>query len=533
MVGIAVGVALCAAAALVIWQIVKAPWKLFAGGKAKTEAVIPNDYVRENSFIGRTPKTVTIPTYEEAASQLPQPLWDGHEDVIRCYNKAWQIAFQNLNNPREHSGLIAPFIDAAFNEHLFMWDSCFMLMFGKYAAKLFPFQETLDNFYAFQHEDGFICREIAEENGADIFAPHNIVSTGPNVMSWCEYEHYLFHGDTARMESIFPVLLAYHQWLRKNRTRPDGGYWTNGWASGMDNMPRLKNKSRLACYFSHGNMVWVDACMQQLLSCNILIEMAQMCGRTADVADLEEEREVLKKLINEKLWDEKSRFYYDLWADGQHSDVKIAGAYWGLLADAVPEERRQGFVEHLSNPKEFNRPNRIPTLSADSKFYNPKGDYWRGSIWAPTNYMALKGLEKHGHHALAFEIAENALKNVVEVFRKSGTLYENYAPESAQKGSIAKGDFVGWSGLFPISTLFEYVFGLKWNGRTKELVWDVFLADRFGVQNFPLGMEGTANILCPKRENAQGKPNVQVTADMDFTLVLRWNGQEERISIHQ
>ena len=64
MIGMAVVVVLCVAAALVIWQIVKAPWKLFAGGKAKTETVIPNDFVRENSFIGRTPKTVTIPTYE-------------------------------------------------------------------------------------------------------------------------------------------------------------------------------------------------------------------------------------------------------------------------------------------------------------------------------------------------------------------------------------------------------------------------------------------------------------------------------------
>lgn len=155
----------------------------------------------------------------------------------------------------------------------------------------------------------------------------------------------------------------------------------------MDNLPRQKDKSISARYYSHGHMVWSDACFQQILSCRILIEMANVCGRKADVKEIVEERDKLKQIVNERLWDETSAFYYDLWDDGQLNMIKSIGAYWALLADAVPQDRIEDFVAHLKNEKEFNRPNRVPALSADSEYYEPGGKYWRGSIWAPTNYM--------------------------------------------------------------------------------------------------------------------------------------------------
>ncbi|MFI3202455.1 MAG: hypothetical protein R3Y54_13220 [Eubacteriales bacterium] len=44
----------------------------------------------------------------------------------------------------------------AFNDHLFMWDSAFIVQFGKYANHIFSFQNTLNNSYVTQEEDGFI-----------------------------------------------------------------------------------------------------------------------------------------------------------------------------------------------------------------------------------------------------------------------------------------------------------------------------------------------------------------------------------------
>ena len=66
-----------------------------------------------------------------------------------------------------------------------MWDSSFILMFARYGTRFFPFQNTLNNFFAKQHPDGFSCREI-KADGADCFERYDPVSTGPNLMPWCE-----------------------------------------------------------------------------------------------------------------------------------------------------------------------------------------------------------------------------------------------------------------------------------------------------------------------------------------------------------
>ncbi|MBK7031360.1 MAG: glycoside hydrolase, partial [Bacteroidales bacterium] len=147
------------------------------------------------------------------------------------------------------------------------------------------------------------------------------------------------------------------------------------------------------------------------------------------------------------MWNESSSFYFDRFQDGSLSEVKSIASYWALLAGIVPANRLDPFIGHLQNPGEFARKHRVATLSADHPLFNPEGGYWRGSIWAPTNYMVLRGLTQNGYDSLAFEIAWNHLNNVVEVFNNTRTLFENYAPDKVQ-GNDRK-DFVGWTGIVP------------------------------------------------------------------------------------
>ena len=121
------------------------------------------------------------PPSTQARRLLPEPFWDGHASAIACTDKAWKLAFANLRRPEPASGFVARFIDPAFNDCVFLWDSCFMTLFGRYGARAFPFVRTLDNFYAKQHPDGFICREIGRALGDDRFPRFDPSSTGPNV----------------------------------------------------------------------------------------------------------------------------------------------------------------------------------------------------------------------------------------------------------------------------------------------------------------------------------------------------------------
>ena len=330
-----------------------------------------------------------------------------------------------------------------------------------------------------------------------------------------------------RLAKVFPPLMAYHEWLRLNHTWPDGTYWSSGWGCGMDNLPR--QQPGYVIMFSHGHMVWNDACLQELMNCNILMEMARLLGREDEVAGLREERDNLEKVINEKLWDEETAFYYDLWKNGELNMVKHIGAYWALMAEAVPEERIDRFVAHLENEKEFKCPHRIPALSADHPWFGKDGGYWNGGIWAPTNYMVLGGLDKYGKFALSHEIARNHLENVVSVFKKTGTVFENYAPfpgedGTARPGNPAKGDFVGWTGLVPIAVLLEHVIGLKPNAEKNTISWHINLLERHGVEKYPFGKNATLTLLCEERSSKEEEPQVTVQSTEPVRIEIIWDG---------
>jgi glycogen debranching enzyme len=478
-----------------------------------------NPRVARNTFLDAPLKTGPLPTYEESRGRLPRPVWDGHPDALACYDRTWEIAFKNLRNANREAGFVSDFIDTAFNGYLFMWDSSFIVMFGKYGSRVFDFQATLDNFYSHQHRDGFICREICEDQSGEQFTRDDPAATGPNILPWAEWEYFLQTGDRERLSRVFDPLCAFHEWFRLHRSWPDGSYFACGLSCGMDNQPRTPKGYNAAQH--HGFMSWIDTCAQEYLSATILCKMAAVLGRTDETAALEEERALLSRTVNGTMWNDADAFYYDKLRDGTLSTVKTVGAYWTLLADLVPAERMDRFVAHLDNEKEFKRPVRVPSLSADHPQYDSdKGGYWCGAVWAPTDYMVLRALSDHGYDALAHEIGKNIHSAVVKVFNDTGTVWENYAPEKAAPGA-AREDFVGWTGLLPISVLFEYVFGIRTDPIRNKITWNLTEPERHGVQRYPFGDAAVDLIAEAETEGAPRRVTVRSEKPVDVEVTCR------------
>jgi hypothetical protein len=301
---------------------------------AKDEFPLPVRYpVSENPFLMRQYVPAPLPEYDP--EKLPALIADDHPAWVATYNKAWQIAFQNIRQPEPDSGFVSSFIDTAFNKNTFMWDSCFMTMFGRYGRRVFNFMGTLDNFYARQHADGFICREINTYDGEDFFTPFDSRSTGPNIMAWAEWIDYQTSGDVDRLRAIFPALVGYHRWWKDWRTWPDGSYWTTGLGSGMDNQSRVPDSA-----WHHRHYSWADATMQQALNCRILLNMAAVIDRDEFNAELETEYAHLRAYVNERMWDDSTAFYYDAAPDGSLSTIKSIGAYWDCWQASSPTTAR-------------------------------------------------------------------------------------------------------------------------------------------------------------------------------------------------
>lgn len=488
---------------------------------------VKNKYVTQNIYTSITADTTSPPAFETVKDKLPLPIWSARQDVLKCYWKAWEIAFSNLKHATKVNGFVSPYIDPAFSGDIFMWDCTYMTMFGRYGHTAFNFQNTLNNFYAKQHPDGFICRQIRESNGTDVFERFDPSSTGPDIMPWSEWEYYKNFKDDDRLKKVFPALLAYYQWYATYRSWPDGTYYSSGWGCGMDNQKRVP--ADYNPMFSHGFMSWIDISFQEIYSADILIQMAKILGRENDVANIRKDKEKLAKQINENMWDENKKYYFDRFRSGELGTTKSIAAYWGLLAGSIPKDRIDYMVDHLEDTTMFARTHRVPTLSADDPNFNPNGGYWNGSVWAPTTYMVLRGLTKYGYDSLAYQIASNHLDNVVKVFNKTNTLWENYAPDKVQGNNHT--NFVGWTGLVPINDLFEYVFGIRPDVPNNKLLIDVNLTDEYGVKDYPFGIDGSMDILCKKRKSKKEKPSIIITTNVPLKLIVKWAGNEFTVEL--
>ena len=456
---------------------------------------------RANPFAARTYVPAALPTFD--VSRLPQPIIDDHPEWVALYERAWELAFKDLKQPTATNGFVSNFIDPAFFGHIFQWDTIFMLQFAKYAHPTVEVVGSLDNFYAKQHSDGFICREINEANGKDIYFRSIDDAANPPLYSWAEWQHYRFTGDRSRLDDVLVPIAKHYDWLKKNRTRSNGAYWNTGFGAGEDDLQRGQPHA------------WMDMTAQQTQNALFAGLIATETENDALAAFFLDEYLALGDLLRDKFWDRSSGVFSDLRDDEQPTGVKTVLTFWPLLAHVGSFAQAQSLVGHLQDPAEFWRPNLIPVLAADEPGYTPEGQYWNGSVWAPTNYMAINALQDYGFQELASSVARTYLANMAEVFAHTGTIWEHYAPESATGEGLK--DFVGWSGLGPIALLIESVLGIHVDGASNSVVWRPMLPLRNGIQNLSFGSATVTLLASPITD---GQRTLSITTSAPLRLAV-------------
>lgn len=491
-----------------------------------------------------------LPTFAQTKAKLPSPIYDENPLYVEMYWKTWELAFRNFYEPKPKSGFVTQFIDAAFNQNIFLWDTCFLTMFCNYGHPLVPGIGSLDNFYAKQYDNGEICREInrttgrdftqwVNRDGKDLFSrwgkfsvtyvdreipkppPHlTLDALNHPILAWAELESLRVTGDRGRLKLVHEPLVQYYRAIQKY-VRQGNGLYTTDWAS-MDNSPRNP-------YIAKGGTA-VDTSSQMVLFASQLAEITDMLGKKDDAAAFRAEATELARLINEKMWNPKRRFYFDLSVEGKQSPVKTVAAYWTLLAGVASADQADAVAAELQNPESFRRPHRVPTTAADQKGFDPAGGYWRGAVWAPTNTMVVRGLEKYRKDELANEIANEHLRIVGEVFKATGTFWENYAPDAIKPGKPAKPDFVGWTGIVPILFFFEYAIGLKPDAMNNHLTWTLTTQKRCGCERFRFNGH-TATLIAEPSDDCASAAKVAVDSDGEFRLTVRRGGKQQDFTV--
>lgn len=501
-----------------------------------------------------------LPRFDVTRPVLPSPVFDENPLWVQTYWKAWELAFRNFHEPAPGSGFVSRFIDAAFNDNIFLWDTAFMTMFCNLAHGLVPGISSLDNFYVKQHATGEICREINRTTGIDFdpwinkdrkplysawgfntgerpvairFLGRDLPPVPPAltldalnnpIPAWAELESYRYTGDRGRLAAVREGLVRYYRALQTYLRQGNGLYVTD-WAS-MDNSPR---NSRLL-----GGGMGVDISSQMVLFARNLAAMDSLLGNAGSAATWTAEADTLSGRINALLWDDADGFYYDLAPDDSRIRVKTIAAFWTLLGGVATPARADALARELRNPATFGRIHPVPSCAADEPGFDGRGGYWRGAVWPSTNTMVIRGLERYGLHDLAREIAMKHVAVVADVFMETGTIWENYAPDAVAPGRHVDGapvvrDMVGWSGIGPILYFMEFAVGLVPDAHANRLVWTIRSSMRSGCERYRFNGRVVSLIANPG-PGGRGV-RVEVNSDGLFTLVASYHGVTRTVEI--
>jgi glycogen debranching enzyme len=451
-------------------------------------------------------------------SDLPCPILPGHEDLVELYYFAWELAQKHISY---NKNLVSPYYmdEACVPEFLWLWDTCFMAEYCRYAPDSFPGIESLDNFYAIQHEDGYISMTHKIDTGEDAYPlPNGRIN--PPLAAWTEWDYYMITGDSSRFERVLKHLVKFDNWIENNRRRRDGSYWfADCGSTGMDNSPRVCNKDR-----EGNNTNFVDLAAQQVLAANCISKIANV------VEDYKLSEKYIKishkrkEYLNNHLWCEKDGFYYDAYLDGHFTACKTIASFWPMLAEAAPEKHAKRLVMHLESTNEFNRPHPVPSLSYDNPNYKENGGYWLGGVWAPANYMIVRGLASYGYNSLARQIAEKHLRHMYKIWKDfaPNTIWECYSPENispacGKDNKLVRKDFVGWSGLGPISMLIENILGIRIDYPNRKITWVSDNIKEHGIKNLPFGPY-KISLLAKSRKNKDIIPEIEIKSECEFKL---------------
>ena len=479
--------------------------------------------------------------YSAMLSAVPRPVYDARPEFVELYDKAWELTYDHIDTI---PGILAPvYMDEAHrSDRIWVWDTCLMGHFCKYCPSVFPGIESLDNFYGILLSDADVPLPKVLGNkwcGKDegkmltlrVQHPDN-----PPLLAWTEYSYALQTGDRARLEKVFDSLEKWYAMfdgfdpeakrshgagIKVLLKKYDDGYAWGGNQSGMDNTPRGRTSAptpREACP-DNPDLRWVDALAFQGLSALCMSRIAGILGNREAEEHWKAVHAGLSSKLNELYWDPSEGFYYDIFAGGEKCKVRTIASWWPVLAGMADPDRAARMNEYLRDSLEFYG---TPSLSRSDPDFIPDGGYWRGSVWLPTTYMALKATDLCSEYALARETGVSLLDRMYRVYAdfEPHTIWECYSPTSNEparnkQGEVVRPDFCGWSALGPISVFIEDVIGIKEADAFRNTLlcnFEKHPKGRVGIRNYRFG-ETCCTVIATEK-------TVKVRSNRAFTLLL-------------
>ena len=327
---------------------------------------------------------------------------------------------------------------------LFDWDT----YFAAYMASLFNKDIAYANAIAITKEitkAGFI------PNRASTYGRRSEGTSQPPVGSFVVKEIYRRYRETWFVKIVYDDLVRWNRWWPQHRDNmgflsfgsdsADGhpGSWQGAaYESGLDNTP-MYDKVPFNKKTSMLELADVGLMSFYILDCESLAQLARVMGKPSDEAEfIGRANKYRSKLAT--LWNEPAGMYLNRRTDLNASSARTSPTNFYPLFIGLPEvaKAERMINEHLENPSEYGGEYVIPSAPRNDPAFTT-GEYWRGRIWGPMNFLVYLGLRQYAVPKARTNLAEKSLRLFLQSWKEDGSVYENY---SAKTG---RGDDVQWS----------------------------------------------------------------------------------------
>lgn len=383
--------------------------------------------------------------------------------------------------------------------HQWLWDSCFIAI-GQRHYDIDRAKMELLSLIRGQWSNGMIPHMIFNPDAAyrrdhnlwrswiSPFAPDDVMTSGitqPPMLAEAIYrigEKLALPERRSWYKLTFPALLAYHEWLYRERDPHQEGLTLqiHPWETGLDNNPawmselhehllpwwirvlqrtklervagllrrdtkivpadqRYSNIDAMAIFDAQRRLRRKEYNIDKILDHSLFTfeDLAFNCIfiRANDLlldiaktirADVPED--VIKRMKQtrkalEDLWEPYTESYYprDFVTHKLIKEPSIEGML-PLYAGSISKERAAVIVKNLENVHMFGPPHPVPSVPLNSPWFDPNR-YWQGPTWFNTNWLIADGLKRYGYKDHAAALIESSLELV-----QNGKFYEYYNP---------------------------------------------------------------------------------------------------------
>ncbi len=374
--------------------------------------------------------------------------------------------------------------------HQWLWDSCFIAI-GLRHLDIKRAQTELISLLRGQWSNGMLPHIIFTpgkihrrelelwRSYLSPYAPSNVATSGltqpPMLAEAVVRIGQKMHLPERRswFRQMYPHLLAYHEWLYRERDPHDEGLviLLHPYESGLDSTPPWLSELR-----KHNMPLWVSAIervhldslvnafrrdtrhvpaaqrmsniealaywaalrrlrrkaynSEALLSRSLFAveDLAFNCILIRANSNLKDIAKALKEELPqwlsqrmskteealEQLWDETDGQYYSRsFVSHKLIEESTIATLLPLYAGTISEERVKRLVELLKAPKWFGTSWPVPTVPRHSPYFD-QFKYWQGPSWVNTNWLIIDGLERYNLLSEARVLRERTIQMVAE-----------------------------------------------------------------------------------------------------------------------